>query len=83
MKQTVKEVNSSFGNLSNLLVVDEHQKPLGILYKVDFLENFKEILESVEPLGSLGEDIKRDFVTLWNKDTGKKNFATLSHHSRY
>lgn len=80
MKQTVKEVNGSFGNLSNLLAVDDHQKPLGILYKVDFLENFKEKLDSVEPLGSLVENIKRDFVTKspWNKDTGNKNFATLS-----
>jgi hypothetical protein len=51
MKQTIKEVNNAFGNLSNVLVVDDNQKPLGILYKVDFLEAFKEQLDSSEPLG--------------------------------
>jgi hypothetical protein len=74
MKQTIKEVNNAFGNLSNVVVIDDNQKPLGLLYKVDFLEAFKEQLESSEPLGNLISNIKQDFVTKspWNKDTGRR-----------
>jgi hypothetical protein len=78
----VKDIIASFGNLSNVLVLNTDQKPMGILYKVDFLEipmiNDRSNLD--KSLIEFIDKIQSDFVTKrpWDKQKGVKNFAYLS-----
>jgi CBS domain len=71
-------------DLTNVLVVDVNQKPLGLLYKDDLreLQNPGETPEAIDgkQLVERIENIKDDFVTHrpWNKATGVKNYAELS-----
>jgi hypothetical protein len=71
MKKTnIGEVKKKFSDnrdLTNVLVVDDNQKPLGLLYKDDLLKlkNEGETPEATDgkQLGERIENIKDDFVT--------------------
>jgi hypothetical protein len=87
MQTNIGEVRKIFTDnkdLTNVLVVDVNQKPLGLLYKDDLseLQNPGEAPEAAngKQLGERIENIKDDFVTHrpWNKGTGVKNYAELS-----
>jgi hypothetical protein len=83
MSDTMKNLKDAFEDVSNVLVVDNNDKPLGILYKLDIFENdeIKEKLDSnTDRLEDLIEKIEKDFITKgkWSKDKGIKNFALLS-----
>jgi hypothetical protein len=87
MQTNVGDVKKKFSDnrdLTNVLVVDVNQKPLGLLYKDDLakLRNEGETPEAIDgrQLGERIENIKDDFVTHrpWNKATGVKNYAELS-----
>jgi CBS domain-containing protein len=87
MQTNIGEVRKKFSDnkdLTNLLVVDVNQKPLGLLYKDDLreLQSQSETPEAIDgkQLGERIENIKDDFVTHrpWNKATGVKNYAELS-----
>jgi len=87
IQTNIGEVRKKFTDnkdLTNVLVVDANQKPLGLLYKDDLreLQNQGETPEAIDgkQLGERIENIKDDFVTHrpWNKATGVKNYAELS-----
>jgi hypothetical protein len=86
-KSNIGEVKKKFSDnrdLTNVLVVDDNQKPLGLLYLDDLakLKSGDETSEATDgkPLVERIENIKDDFVThkSWNKDIGIKNYAELS-----
>jgi hypothetical protein len=80
MKQSSQQVKDALGDLSNVLVVDDNQKPLGVLYKQEFTETYKDNLESSESLGNLISNIQQDRITKqpWDKNTGIKNFNLIA-----
>jgi hypothetical protein len=87
IQTNIGDVTKKFADnkdLTNVLVVDANQKPLGLLYKDDLgvLQNAGETPKAIEgkPLEERIENIKEDFVTHspWNKTTGVKNYAELS-----
>ena len=87
IKTNIGDVNKKFSanrDLTNVLVVDDAQKPLGLLYKNDLpeLKNAGEIDEATDRIQLVEriEKIQDDFVTHkpWNKVTGVKNYAELS-----
>jgi hypothetical protein len=86
MQTTVGAIRKIFTenkDLTNVLVVDSSQKPLGLLYKDDLAElhNKEEKPGDIDgkQLEECIENIKEDFVTHrpWNKTTGVKNYAEL------
>jgi hypothetical protein len=84
LDNTIKEVLDSFGDLSNVLVVDKEGKPLGILYKADLLGIFGKKDTKIdahynEPLRNHIGSITEDFIkkTQWS-ETGIRNYATLA-----
>jgi len=84
LKNKIKEVKKIFesDDLTNVLVIDEQQRPLGVLYKWNFLEKIKDATPRPNDEDDLNEHIDKietDFVSRhrWEKDKGNKNFATL------
>jgi hypothetical protein len=86
MQTNIGDVKRKFTDnkdLTNILVVDVNQKPLGLLYKDDLaeLQNEGETPVAIDRilLEERIENIKDDFVThgKWSRTTGVKNFAEL------
>jgi hypothetical protein len=84
MQSTIKDVKQAFGDLSNVVVVDTTQKPLGVLYRMDFTEKIKAEIEGAntfdnDPLQKHIGKITEDFATKnpWNTMTGVRNYAEL------
>jgi CBS domain-containing protein len=86
MQTNIGEVRKKFTDnkdLTNVLVVDVNQKPLGLLYQNDLaqllIKDEKPDAIDGKPLEERIENIKDDFVTHtpWNKTTGVKNYAEL------
>ena len=86
LKDTLTKVMETFGDLSNVVVIDETSRPLGVLYKSDLLEideikkndiSNKKYTDS-KSLDSLIEQIAKEFVTKkkWDKN-GINNYAKL------
>lgn len=85
LKDSIQEVDKSFSDndLTNVLVVDDEKRPLGILYKWNFLEKIKLGTPSPPATDELNNHIDKidsDFVSKkkWKRDEGNMNFATLS-----
>jgi hypothetical protein len=84
MQSTIKDVKQAFGDLSNVLVVDTNQKPIGVLYRMDFTEKMKARIEEANDFDNqllhqhIGK-ITEDFATKnpWNTMTGVRNYAEL------
>jgi CBS domain-containing protein len=87
MKNKIREVKQKFIEAQpydNLLVVDEDEEPLGILYKEDFTGKIKAKIEETDNfddqlLGDLVKKIEEDHLVgkQWSKETGVENYATL------
>lgn len=85
MQNKIKEVNDIFKkdeSLTNVLVVDENDKPLGILYAKNFNDKIVGSITANDfdkPLLEYIDKIENDWLTegSWSKTKGIKNFATL------
>jgi CBS domain-containing protein len=87
MNSKIREVKQEFIEAqpyNNLLVVDENEEPLGILYKEDFTGKIKAKIEETddfddELLGNLVKKIDKDYLVgkQWTKENGVENYATL------
>jgi CBS domain-containing protein len=86
LKGKVIDVRNKLENLSNVLVLDDNGKPIGILYKAD-LYSQKDIAKS--NVGDFDNITLENFITdkelidhitkrKWEKDKPIKNFATIN-----
>jgi CBS domain-containing protein len=83
LDNTLKEVIDSFGNFSDVLVVDKEDKPLGILYKADLFSKTelkdKDITQVHDKkLKDIIEQITPELITEKKWDVkGIRNFASV------
>lgn len=86
MNHTVLQVRKELQTMSNVLVVDDNDEPLGVLYRMD-LEKYPDIDidDEKDPnddnkLSEIIEKITEDYITKkpWSKEKGINNYAILS-----
>jgi len=83
---TVENVRKKLQNISNVLVVNTKDKPMGVLYRWDLAKQAEvniyepEKEDNKEILSEIIDKIKDEFITKksWDKDDGIPNFASLS-----
>lgn len=74
-KATIGEVKEMMKDITNVLVVDANNRPLGVLYRWELKDKWTDSDNLVDKI----EDVEKDYITQtkWT-NKGIKNFATLS-----
>jgi len=75
MSDELKKFREKMEEITNVIVIDDNDKPLGIIFKWELKESWKDSARLVDHINSVG----KDYITKteWTID-GVTNFASLS-----